>query len=538
MPIIGRNHGSYYSGERPKATVAPLQCADLPNITVTGKLVGGQVWGSNPYTVDSDWAVAAVHAGICAPGETVEISRLTPIDSSPYNGSTKNGVVTSTKTTSICGYTIKLAGTTNPCGPYADVSITGKASGVVLGSNPYADGTDIAAAAVHAGLCAVGESITVERYNPGLLAPYNGTARNGITSQTVFATNRCGFYIRKKVVAPPPTPTPPPPEPKKKIFDYVSNATQSFTVPAGVTKIKVKLWGAGGGGGKLSGAGGSGGYTYIEVPVTPGEQLTLYVPRGGFGGGTGGYGTTFSETAVTPYESGVDFSSVGGMPGWPYRVVTGGINSQLSVSPTTPWLGFNGGAGGGGYAAIARGATYLAIAGGGGGAGDAGNGGPGGGVTGQAGQASTLGPGGGGHAGTQSAGGVAGAGLYAALGIPGEPTEATATKYFPAGYLVGGGDGRPALGFTGVAGGGMGGGGFYGGGAGGTSAAGGGGGSGYIMPGLVGSMTAGSSYNSPGNPSDPDRGGKGEGAPPGNKTQYSKFYGIKGRDGRIVIDWS
>lgn len=545
MPILGRNHGSYYSGERPKGAVPTLQCADLPNITVTGKLVGGTVWGSNPYTVDSDWAVAAVHAGICAPGETVEISRLTPKDSSPYNGSTKNGVVTSTKTTSICGYTIRLAGTANPCGPYNEVNITGKSSGgVVYGSNPYADGTDDAMAAVHAGLCAVGETITVEKYTPGLHAPYNETIKNGISSKTILSTNRCGYYIRKKVVTPPPSDN-------KKIFDYVSDAPQTFTVPSGVTKIKAKLWGAGGGGGKLVGNGGGGGYTYVEIPVTPGEQLTLYVPAGGYPGNIYRFNMfdtpyPMSYTSATAFNQ-VTYAAGGGESGWPNsRRTWGNYVQNFGPGGPTPnslayeWAGFNGGAGGGGYAAIFRGSSPLAIAGGGGGAGDAANGGGGGGTSGVNGQASTLGPGGGGVGGGPSSPGPAGAGLYAALGLPGEPAD-DVFRYSPAKQGAGGGNGYPdpisKQAPLVLLGGGAGGHGWFGGGAGGTSCSGGGGGSGLIASGLVGNMIAGSSP-APGNASDPDNGGKGYGGPAAKKTQGSLFYGTIGREGRIVIEWT
>lgn len=59
------------------------------------------------------------------------------------------------------------------------------------------------------------------------------------------------------------------------IYDY-TGSDQTYTVPAGVTSIKVKMWGAGGGGGTPGGwvygyAGGGGGYTEETLSVTPGQ---------------------------------------------------------------------------------------------------------------------------------------------------------------------------------------------------------------------------------------------------------------------------
>ncbi|MBN8645186.1 MAG: hypothetical protein J0L61_08110 [Planctomycetes bacterium] len=75
-------------------------------------------------------------------------------------------------------------------------------------------------------------------------------------------------------------------------------ANNTFTVPAGVTRLFVEVWGGGGGGGGTVNAsplcaingpsggisGGSGGYASSVINVTPGEQLTVTVgTRGIFG---------------------------------------------------------------------------------------------------------------------------------------------------------------------------------------------------------------------------------------------------------------
>ena len=82
------------------------------------------------------------------------------------------------------------------------------------------------------------------------------------------------------------------------VFDYTSasngqtsaNGTYTYTVPAGVSKIKVQLWGAGGAGGSgkvVSGTrypgmgGGAGGYGESIVPVTLGDQFIIDIGQGG-----------------------------------------------------------------------------------------------------------------------------------------------------------------------------------------------------------------------------------------------------------------
>jgi len=118
---------------------------------------------------------------------------------------------------------------------------------------------------------------------------------------------------------------------KTTSFQY-TGAAQTYTVPAGVTNIRVDAYGAAGGASANGPAGGKGGRIQGTVPVTTGEVLNIYV------GGAG-----------PPY------SSTGG--GW-----NGGGNGQNS------W-----GGGGGGAVDIRRGGTALSnriiVAGGGGGGG-------------------------------------------------------------------------------------------------------------------------------------------------------------------------
>jgi hypothetical protein len=139
-------------------------------------------------------------------------------------------------------------------------------------------------------------------------------------------------------------------------FGYVSDNTQTFTVPAGVTSLKVKMWGPGGGTGNYSnsGGGGAGGFSTGLLSVTPGEQLILVVGSGG----------------KKPASS----SGNGGLGGWP----GGGFGTRGDASA----------GGGGGYSGIFTSsisqANALIVAGGGGGSSGFGNyqAGGGGGLTG------------------------------------------------------------------------------------------------------------------------------------------------------------
>lgn len=78
--------------------------------SITGSLSGTTVWGNNVYgyTSDSDFAVAAVHAGILTPGQTGNVA-FTNLGSKPgpFPSTTANGVTTTAWLTSWC--TVKLS---------------------------------------------------------------------------------------------------------------------------------------------------------------------------------------------------------------------------------------------------------------------------------------------------------------------------------------------------------------------------------------------------------------------------------------------
>ncbi len=260
-------------------------------------------------------------------------------------------------------------------------------------------------------------------------------------------------------------------------------ASGSFVVPANVTSIAVKGWGAGGGGGGsdgmvVGGSGGGGSFATGNVAVTPGETLAVTVGGGG----------TIGLANATGAGGGKAAGGGGG---------AGGAAGTLDNS--------GGGGGGGGGTFLYRGTTLLFAAGGGGGGGGAG-----------AGSAAASGDGGPGDVNGSSvtSGGTG--------GIKGSMATETGANGFNRGAAEGGG------------GGGGGGGGYKGGGAGMVTSTGtlqnrtGGGGGGGSS--LAASIQLGAGTQA-GNAGDPDRFGAGTGGAAAATTSAA------GATGRIVISW-
>jgi hypothetical protein len=179
--------------------------------------------------------------------------------------------------------------------------------------------------------------------------------------------------------------------PNVQVFD--SPGTGQFTIPAGVTRIAVEVWGGGGGGGNATNGtsvaagagGGAGGYGKGVFAVTPGDGYTVVVGAGG-GPAVAGAASSFgalitagggSAGANGPFVQG-SAGGAGGVSGAPVNI-TGGAG-QWTSAPGGSYGGSagNGGSGGTGDTGSAGGAGQVPGGGGGGGydLGDAG--GPGG----------------------------------------------------------------------------------------------------------------------------------------------------------------
>lgn len=103
--------------------------------------------------------------------------------------------------------------------------------------------------------------------------------------------------------------------PNRRVFLY-TGAVQILTIPAGVTSMIIKAWGAGGGSDYNTAGvysfGGGGGFTTCEVAVDEGDQFSIIVGRGGFGGGVttaiygfGGPGSGAGTPTINPSGGGL-----------------------------------------------------------------------------------------------------------------------------------------------------------------------------------------------------------------------------------------
>jgi hypothetical protein len=146
-------------------------------------------------------------------------------------------------------------------------------------------------------------------------------------------------------------------------------ASGSFTVPNGVTSLKVRLWGDGGGSGGTGGAppsgsepGSGGGYINDLIAVTPGQEIDYTIGQGGAAGvggasptaGGNGTGSTFG-----PLSAGGGLGGNSGFGGIATAVQAGGTTSGGSSNA----LRVNGGTGNG---AFSVGATNVVVGQGGG----------------------------------------------------------------------------------------------------------------------------------------------------------------------------
>ncbi len=86
-------------------------CGPYPDQTVKGSTSGSSVWGSNPYTDDSDFNKAAIHAGLISVGQTATIRKTSAGYLYNFVGSTSNGVTTSGWTSGWCGVTLSIVST-------------------------------------------------------------------------------------------------------------------------------------------------------------------------------------------------------------------------------------------------------------------------------------------------------------------------------------------------------------------------------------------------------------------------------------------
>ncbi|WP_291516006.1 hypothetical protein [Bdellovibrio sp. ArHS] len=132
---------------------------------------------------------------------------------------------------------------------------------------------------------------------------------------------------------------------------FSTPGSTTFTIPAGVTRIRVSVLGAGGNGasGVWAGGGaggGGGGYAHGVFSVTPGAQYTVTVGAGGAGGagGTSSFGSLISATGG---QSGINTTGGAGGTGTGGSVQRSGGSGGNGYTGNTSYSGGGGGSGGG-----------------------------------------------------------------------------------------------------------------------------------------------------------------------------------------------
>lgn len=154
----------------------------------------GVVWGSGPYTADSDICAAAIHAGAITSDGGPVLAEAAP-GQAAYPGSVANGVESRDWGDYGRSFTI------NPKGPRAsamagvaactgfpsgaaDVTCScseGSGTGSVWGSGPYTADSDICAAARHSGV--IGATGDVTAVAVEAQSAYAGSEANGVTTR-------------------------------------------------------------------------------------------------------------------------------------------------------------------------------------------------------------------------------------------------------------------------------------------------------------------------------------------------------------------
>ena len=216
-------------------------------VSVTGA-INGSVWGSGPYTDDSDLSTVAVHAGILKVGETATILvRLLP-GAASYQASTQNGVTTSPYSTFSGSYTVERVNVPHAyVAPMADrpeqvidsvygqfslgavvwFRVTGSDQGFVWGVDTYTDDSSVGTAAVHAGILKVGETGKVAVRIVEGQPSYKGSTRNGVTTHDYPEWAR-SFVFVKNQSAPAAAKHPPVQADPGTLMEYREKTGQSF----------------------------------------------------------------------------------------------------------------------------------------------------------------------------------------------------------------------------------------------------------------------------------------------------------------------
>jgi LCCL domain len=160
----------------------------------------GRVYGTEIYTDDSDVPTAAVHAGLVRVGETRNLKIRILGGKASYRGSSSHGVVSYDFGGWVGSYAFvdtpaldlpsevtadpgTLRGYRGQVGQTLSFVVTGAVRGRLYGDGVYTDDSDLAFAAVHAGLLRPGEQGTVAVVIMPGQKRYAGAQRNNVSSR-------------------------------------------------------------------------------------------------------------------------------------------------------------------------------------------------------------------------------------------------------------------------------------------------------------------------------------------------------------------
>lgn len=186
---------------------------DRDGETLSFEVVGrndGTIYGTDIYSDDSHLATAAVHAGVLQVGERAIVNVKILPDQGRYSGSTRHGVTSRDYGAWITSYQFVSKKMASPESPPASAKsgtsaaladpgnlreyrdrvgqtlafeVVGTTHGSVWGTDTYIDYSELAAAAVHAGVLQAGERGIVKVKIQPDQGSYVGSTRNGVTSR-------------------------------------------------------------------------------------------------------------------------------------------------------------------------------------------------------------------------------------------------------------------------------------------------------------------------------------------------------------------
>lgn len=155
----------------------------------------GKIWGSGPYTDDSDLGAAAVHSGHLQPGEFKFVAIRRRQKTGDYAGSEVHGIKSLDCPFSIGGFDIIASAVRlsvfnhdvvyKPEIKSVNVLVQGDVTGAVTGTDLYSVDSDLRTAAVHQGLLKPGEYGIIRVDLLPVLDSYTPSTRNGVTSGTI-----------------------------------------------------------------------------------------------------------------------------------------------------------------------------------------------------------------------------------------------------------------------------------------------------------------------------------------------------------------